>query len=581
MIRKVVALAGVVGLLVAFSGNRWGSHINIGVPGVRYAVHFLAGGSDYGAAVNAAYADCLADGNDMCIIQLPRSETLSQSTMIDFCNETGVTGPTGVTLRGHGANRAGASGTLLTASASFRPAAITGAMEVVQDVVQGDGVARDEIRCAACDFRGDGLERGTFITTTDFTNAANNITSSEVPLLVWRAETTTLVVESAIAQDAGLVTEGVGGDEDVQPLPPQVFACARNTRIEGIGFSGGTTNADFGVIFWSDNWVDDLCIDLDDPFDYCTGDAVGSGEANPTVIGTFFEDGWVGHHVWGGIFVTSTNSMGQADATTIRDAEVYSEKYGIWIDNGQAQPSVLVHNVHINRVRKRGLYVSAGGVDFDHSGIITDPATSCSGDACDCANDTYGDCWMAYIEANNIDNSECRNSVIEVTAGDGWHIHPGNSSNSRKTFAFRDCTFLANYDADPTAIKLLEHDQGGGLVLDGSRFNTTASGVTTAPTVTIASSFDGASPLILDAVPVLTVTGSGGSVAPTFFVDDSVQNHGMPVVTHATDCEARTDGTNGQECIELDRASAGTDPSWICVPSAGMCDSAAEWFGPF
>lgn len=43
-------------------------------------------------------------------------------------------------------------------------------------------------------------------------------------------------------------------------------------------------------------------------------------------------------------------------------------------------------------------------------------------------------------------------------------------------------------------------------------------------------------------------------------------------LTHATDCTARTDGRSGDICVELD-----SERLFSCQPTAGGCDTAAEW----
>lgn len=68
-----------------------------------------------------------------------------------------------------------------------------------------------------------------------------------------------------------------------------------------------------------------------------------------------------------------------------------------------------------------------------------------------------------------------------------------------------------------------------------------------------------------------TISGGDAGSGTARITGDNI----IKLSTHNTDCTTRTDGDQGEICVDEDDYKV-----WVCMPSGGLCDTAAEWRPP-
>lgn len=509
-------------------------------------------GADIGARCNAAFAAMVAAGSGG-VLWLPNSPSITQDTPIDFCDESGSNQLAPVILKGHG-GAAGSSGSRLTASASLRPSAIS---PTSLAVTANAGVGgRDRITCVGCDFT-TLVDRGDWITSAGFTQAANNIarTDGDMPLVVYAIAATYIDVEGYKIPDAGLVTESADADATLQKLVAQVKACSHAFRVEDLSLFGTSSQfADFGVLFSPDNNVNGACTGSEVPYPTCDGVGTGTG-INPTAISTTIQRIAAHEHAWADIAITSTNDMGQADNFVIRDSRLQDSTIGVWMDTIQAHPALYVVNTDIHGFDRTGVLVTSGAAFLESNTIITESA--------DCDAETYGPCDHVLLEdANTLGLTMVANDV-EVKAGSGIRVL--SQTTAGRHVILRDNAINQN---DASAVTTLVDVAGlcGVMVNDGNKYRTVATGVTTAPSVTFSNSNQASCPAILSGVSAYFLAAGAGTQSPALTVEN-----GIPITVTAGSSGAScvifrdSDDAGNTACSYLNGvASCETDTNGIC-----------------
>lgn len=367
-------------------------------------------GGDIGAKCQAAYAAALASGARGAIIEAPRG-SFTQTTKFDACDETGQNHWIPVVLRGHGMNpMASNDGTVWVAGSGLASANVTRTNYTVTANV--DGLGRDRIACAGCDFLAAGIRRGDLIETSGFASSSNNYIRTNsaggddrrMPLKVYRASTTELILEGEVSPGPAMVTTGAVTDGQVRKLVAQIDMCHSNQYVESIKLDGSLSNeyADIGIHRKYDNAPADACTAASTPYPGCTGLGTGtnSGAFSIQSADTRVAE-W--NHRYVGIAVTSLATGGQNDHYVVEKSSLgFNTPVGFWHDDEQAEPGPVLRDTDIGSYGRNGVRGAAGNT-FIYNGTIQSGTTNC-------ATDAYGTCVAVEL---------LRESTSGITFDDG------------------------------------------------------------------------------------------------------------------------------------------------------------------
>jgi hypothetical protein len=432
-------------------------------------------GADIGAKCNAAYADAVSAGSRGVNLWVGRA-SYSQTTKMDFCDESGVVASTPVRLIGHGNGRGSRGGTVITAASGLETTATTASMVAAAGTGPG---GRDKITCATCTFFTDGFRRGDLLEISGFVNAENNFGKAvdKLPAKIYSVSETELVLEGE-ELDAGLVAETVSAS--VRQLQAQVEMCRENQWVEDIAFFGGGANeyADIAVHFRPDNAPNEACTASTTPYAQCTGLGTGSLVAiimlDSGVDSIRAED-----HGTLGVAITSPNSQGQGDHFSVRNSFFAEIPIEVWADNAQSQPGVEVSHNSFTDWEWTGFWCSSGNCRANFNTIISDAAA--------CVALDHGVCNAVYGAPETKSLSFVENNM-DIWGGDG--VVMAAETTLKSTLILRDNVIHSSYDSG-TAYQLVDATDFCGIVVNEGNLYTNNAGPLTgnpAPQIVVGNS---------------------------------------------------------------------------------------------
>jgi len=395
-------------------------------------------GSDIGEQCNSAYTQAIADESRGVILRLAR-DSYTQTTQMDFCDQTGVTASMPVILRGHGRARTiNRAGTFITAGSGLATAATTASMTTAAGAGPG---GRDTITCATCTFLTDGYTRGDLLEITSFVNAENNFGkgADQLPAKIYSATETVLVLEGEDL-DAGLVVETATAS--VRKLQAQVEMCRESQWVEGINFDGDSANeyADIAVHFRPDNNPNEACTAASTPYTQCS--ALGTGSlvaitSNNSGVRQIRAD----HHGTFGVAITSPNVQGQADHFEVTESSFNEIPIEVWADNAQTQPGVHISHNTFSDWMWAGMWCSSGNCRLSHNTFLSDDA--------DCVALTHGECPTVKTTPT-FKSLVFENNNVDVWGGNG--IDVTGSQSLKRSLVVRDNVIHSSYDPNESCI---------------------------------------------------------------------------------------------------------------------------------
>lgn len=566
-----------------FQGN---DLIDPGPPLPIRALEYVSGG-DWGQAIEDAVA-AKGTRKQFTIALDGDTSALGQATVANLCAAPNATSAAAFTLTGAGASWSNGHPSRLRPASSLATGEF-GTWTADFDVVANDAATNDsrgsnyDTITTPTDPRAAPyfLARGDIIYVSGFTNANNNtattaekavpLATNELPFRVHRAEWNgslgKIVVVPLLSKgtDAGLTTESDSDNESIRKANYQLKICGRQVTVSDIQFDGNSGNADIGVWFYGDNWPNLACQGANDPYaTVCTGYGTGT-MSSITHIGTGIKNfATSGHGLAGVMFQPAANDSAQMDLAYAIYGESRDDFIGVLANSQQAKPNMLIERMNIQNYQQFGVLHGSGHLHLDQSTIISANAN--------CPADDSG-CWGFYSSHNNRIGLEMTGNAIEVAGGNGAYIE-GSGTNAARFFSIADNDFIASRsDSSGTEpVRLLVASMAGTAVIQPNRFYSNSSGVTTAPEVSISNATNATVPLKLFASS--TFGGGPSGTQPTgFSLSNGILNLSEGAqTTHATDCTALTWGLLGDQCYEQD-----ADTLYVCEPSSGVCDTAAEW----
>jgi hypothetical protein len=538
---------------------------------------FLAGGTDYGAALTSAYAylrSTLSPTNTGGVIEIPRGDTRNFDSVADFCDETGgATDASGyapdlaaITVIGRGANLAGQNGTRFVATATLALASArtgTTTLSLTQD--DSPTLSYDTITRAAGSFITDGFKHGDLVTINGFsaTLDSDEDTAFVDPAkiyVVYSVSELTMVMQGVQGTDAGLTVVAGGGDESVTELTEMLRTCTRKAIFKDFSLDGARL-VDLGVHVDSDNAVAQACTAASAPYAACTGLGTASGLSNKTEQGQRFENLEIEDALIANAVVRSaTNTMGQADRIVFENVRLIGAEstantaINLWVDNLQAKPAVVVTDSDLNDPGFANIWVTGGGVNVTRSNFTQ--GTTASDDCRDgnFAGSVAGTCYAilvgnAALGMPNVNYSALSYNAFDIYESNGI-VFSATGGSDTDQISLTMIGNTVNCVTCTAAYSLLTYDNEGGLFVDPTNLFCRQSGATTQPTITLANDDEATRPLQMDWRGRVDAC-AGGAVAIT--VNDSVVNGAGRVYQHATDCSAVPAGSiNGDMCWERD-----------------------------
>lgn len=422
-------------------------------------------GADLWAQCQAAYAQAKADGVRMPVIEAPRGAFTVAGAKLDFCDESGPFGTTGGIFRGQGGGPSVAAshraGTAVTAGAGFASTNIARTNFTITVDVDTDGAGpettlRDEITCTGCDFLAAGITRGSLIETSGFASSANNYSKAngKMPLKVYSATATKLVVEDERSANASMVAVSNVAAGELRLLKPMIETCGGTWIVQGITLDADGV-ADIGVHHRPDNQPYRACTGVDAPYDGtgefaldCTGFQTANTLGANISIGGGLLNVWVYDATYASVAHTALEIGGQSDHWTIEDGSHLSGGLmSFWYDGLQAQPGVIIRDSQLEAFQRHGVRLSSGMVLLDNATVI-------SADA-DCKADTFGESAHVWVGYENVTGMKFDGETnLEVKCGKGIHIANGGANqNALRAIDISHSWITAN---DPDVTNLID-----------------------------------------------------------------------------------------------------------------------------
>ncbi len=530
-------------------------------------------GGDIGAKCNDVYADMVAAGRGGTLV-VPSGQ-YTQSTTIDVCDETGLQAWVPVRIKMGATTPAedlslsqttGRSATRLIAGPSLATSAITKTtFAITVDVSTPDGLStRDQVTCVGCDFRAAGFRRNDLVELSGFADAANNHGRAvdKMPLKVYRATTTTLILEGEISVNPAMTTQAASATGEIRRLSSQIETCHMGQYVEGGELDGDETNeyADIGIRHRPDNAPNAECSANDTPYNpECSGDGTGTLKINHCIncgvreVATHYQK-------YFGIAAASLEISGQSDQYIIANSYVGYTDVGIYFDLLQAKPALALRDTQIEGYRRNGVRLASGGANIEAITPISEDT--------DCAADTYGTCAAIEMLTLNTTMLSVTNSNIEINAGDGLLVG-ANAATARSVWLAGN-TFYGN-DGDSTDMKMVSIPEMCGVFGNQSNLYLNANTDAWAPTITVSNpTVQATCPLVITGSS--TYSASGAESVPVLTVNNSIPStftHGT-VQIGAGSAQAclmlrDSDASGWSECEVLNGTlSCATDADGIC-----------------
>lgn len=469
-------------------------------------------GGDIGAKCNAAYAAMVTSGRGGTLVTPIGSST--QTTPIDFCDETGLGDWVPVRfVLGAAGSLSDFAHTRLIAGSGIASSNVSKTTYAITTAV--DASNRDQITCVGCDFRAgvNGVRRNDLIELSNFANASNNHnrTVGKVPLRVYRATATTLIVEGETATDPGLVTQSASATGDIRKLVSQIETCHFGQYVIGGNIDGDSSNlyADIGIHHHPDDDPNAECSASTTPYSYCSGADAGTVPSNVICVNCGVEGSIVEFHRYGNIVAGALEVSGQSDNYTIERVTTSDAPIGVWWDLLQGKPGLSLRDSQITNFYRNGIRQSSGGLNMESLTVISGRS--------DCNSDTFGTCNYIEVLTNNTTQTALSHSEVEITAGDGLVV--GSLTSSERSLSLIGNTFYAN-DSDSSAMKMVDVPGFCGAIQNSANLYRTGNTNAVAPTITFGNSNQASCPSIIAGKS--DYRAAGGEVAPTLTINNSI-----------------------------------------------------------
>lgn len=465
-------------------------------------------GGDIGAQCNAAYAAMEGAGRGGRLIA--PSGQFTQSAPIDFCDGdgTGDWVPVRFVLGMAGGLSDNSGHTHLIAGSGMASSAVADTFTITTAV---DASNRDQIACAACDFRALGFRRNDLIEMADFAAAANNNgrASADSPLRVYRATATALIVEGETATDPGLsaVTEAA----TVRRLVAQIETCHFGQYVVGGHIDGDASNlyADIGIHHRPDNDPNAECSASSTPYSYCSGADAGSPGDNVICVNCGVQDSVLENHAYANIVAGSLEISGQSDNYVVERVTTSNAPIGIWWDLLQGKPGIAVRDSQLTNFYRNAFRQSSGGANLSSLTVISGHS--------DCDADTFGTCRYIEMLTSNTTQIALSHSEIEIKAGDGLYV--GDQTGVERSVSLIGNTFYAN-DSDSSSMALVDVAGLCGTIQNSANLYRNGNTNAVAPTVTFSNSNQVTCPASISGTS--SYRAGAGEVTPTLTVEDSI-----------------------------------------------------------
>lgn len=481
-------------------------------------------GADIGAQCNAAYAAALAAGSRSVEIVLPRG-SFTQSTKLDFCDESGLNSWIPIVLRGQGMATGGRGGTLITAGASIATANVSRTNYTVTpnvDLAGGaDAFGRDRIECVGCDFLAAGIRRGDLIETTGFASANNNYSrdastsTRKTPLKVYQVTATAMIVEDEINAGPAMASATTVTAGEVRKLSAQIEMCHYGQYVEDLELNGSTSNryADIGIHFRPDNQVYDGCTGSGAPHAYCTGDKTSNGShALPILIGAGTRRVAATRYKYAAVALTAPATGGQSDHFIVDATYLSYAPMLFWADAAQSLPYPLVRDSQLEAYERNGMRI-ASGVGRIESGTVVSRETACR-------DDSYGECVGVALLAESTNGIQIDGTTIEGHVGKA--ISVGSQSSGPRQIVIRDSYISAASNLYETSVPLLDIPNACGVLVDDGNVWANHDAFATAPTLTVSNVNQSTCPMVVTGRSTYRAYTPGSFAVPQLTLNDGI-----------------------------------------------------------
>jgi hypothetical protein len=287
----------------------------------------------------------------------------------------------------------------------------------------------------------------------------------------------------------------------------------------------------------------------------CTRGAAGSVECQVNALTAN------GANCSAGSFPLGVDASGAAEGCTALSASNAGTATAL-----AANPTDCAANQFATTIAANGNLTCAGLTDADVPNNITvDVATALAANPTDCAANQFATTIAASgnLTCAALTDADVPNSITVDLAAAATALAANPADCAANQFATTIAangalTCAALTDADiPNTITINTAATASALAANGANCTSgsVAGGVDAA----------GAAESCIDPVEATE------TVALTNKTIDGASND-VQTRRHATDCTALTDGVTGEQCYEQD-----SDRLFVCEPTAGACDTAAEW----